>query len=282
MSNENSASYIYRFLSVLRCFTPEQLELSTSEISRKVGLPKTTTHRMLTSLNKVGILNRNVVTGKYTIGPELYIIGSLYLSATDIIKAAEPVIKTVNDLTGETVNMGIFDKGNVTVVMKEESKYAFKFSLHVGSVLPAYASAMGKAFLSELTEEEINEIYPEEQLRQLTPKTIITRTVLKDELQQVKRKGVSFNREGAHVGVEGIGSVIRDASGRVVAAISISVPVFRINDTSREQLAKLMKTSASLISYRLGYSDKDKPVRDIKQLRSWFEQNITGAIASTH
>lgn len=267
---------------MLQSFTPEQLELSASEISRKVGLPKTTTHRMLTSLNKVGILNRNVVTGKYTIGPELYIIGSLYLSATDIIKAAEPVIKTVNDLTSETVNMGIFDKGNVTVVMKEESKYAFKFSLHVGSVLPAYASAMGKAFLSELPEEEINEIYPEEQLRQLTKKTITTRTALKEELQQVKRKGVSFNREGAHVGVEGIGSVIRDASGRVVAAMSLSVPVFRINDTSREQLAKLLKTSASLISYRLGYSDKDNPVRDIKELRSWFEQNVTGAIVSTH
>ena len=126
-------------MSVLKSFTPDKLELSAADISLKVGIPKTTTHRMLTTLTKGGFLDRNGETGKYKIGPELYILGILYLSTTDILKGVKPVVETLNNLTNEAVNVGIFDNGHVTVIMKEECKYSFKISYHVGSVLPAYA-----------------------------------------------------------------------------------------------------------------------------------------------
>ena len=91
-------------------------------------------------------------------------------------------------------------------------------------MLPAYASAMGKAFLSELSEAELESLYPEERLTPRTPKTIATKRELKLDLQQIRKTGVSFNPEGAHVGVEAAGSLIRNASGKAVAALSISVP----------------------------------------------------------
>ena len=273
MPSESFPRSILRVVSVLKSFTPDGPELTASDISRKVGMPKTTTHRMLATLADAGLLDRNAEKGKYTIGPALYELGILYLSTTDILKAAEPVIKTLNDLTRESVNMGIFDKGHVIVVMKEEAKHAFRYALHVGSVLPAYASAMGKSFLSELTEAEIDSLYPEEQLRPIAPKTIATRTELKRDLKQIRKTGVAFNRAGAHVGVEGIGSAIRDASGRVVAAVSISVAIFNINQAIRERLATLVKLGCNLVSYRLGYKDPANPVRDIAQICSWWEQN---------
>jgi len=273
MKAENAPRSILRVVAVLRSFTPEQVELSAADISRKIGIPKTTTYRMLAALTKGGLLDRNVDTGNYRIGPEIYVLGSLYLSTNDILKAAEPVIKTLNDLTGETVNVGIFEKGHVIVVIKEESKDAFKFSLHVGSLLPAYASAMGKAFLSELTEAELDNLYPEERLTPRTAKTIATKRVLKLDLQQIKKTGASFNREGAHIGVEAVGSVIRDASGQAVAAMSIAVPVFRMNQVTRERLAALVKMGSRLTSYRLGYQDTDNPVHNIQEIRSWWEQN---------
>ena len=273
MKAENFPRSILRVVSVLKSFTPDKLELSAADISREVGIPKATTHRMLAALIKGGLLDRNTETGKYRIGPGLYIMGILYLSTTDILKAAQPVIKTLNDLTNETVTMGIFDKGNVIVVMKEESKNAFRFCSHVGLVLPAHASGMGKAFLSELTEAELDSLYPEERLPPRTKKTIATKTELKLDLQQIRKTGVSFNREGAHEGVEGVGSVIRDASGRAAAAMSISLPVFRINQASRERLATLIRLGSSLISYRLGYKDPTNSVPDIQEIRSWWEQN---------
>jgi len=232
-----------------------------------------TTHRILATLTKSGILERNVETGKYRIGPELYTLGSLYLHTTDIIVAAQPVIKTLNELTGENINLSIFDKGNVVIVVKEEAMYAFRFDRHIGSILPAYASSMGKAFLSELTETELDSIYPAEKLRPLTEKTIATRTELKLELEQVRKTGISFDREGYSEGIVGIGSAIRGTSGRAVAAMSIALPVFKIHQNTIDRLVTLVRLGTSLISYRIGYRDAAHPVRDNEEIRSWWEQS---------
>jgi len=266
-------------MSVLKSFSPDELELSAADISLRVGIPKTTTHRMLNALTKGGLLDRNTETGKYRIGPELYILGILYLSTTDILKATKPVVETLNSLTSEAVNVSIFENGYVTMIMKEECKHAFKYSYNVGSVLPAYASAMGKAFLSELTEAELDSFYPEERLEPRTPKTIATKTELKLDLQQIKKTGIGFSSEDAHVGVEAVGSIIRDARGKAAAAMSISIPVFRVNQASRERLATLIRLGARLASYRLGYKDPTHPVYDIEQIRSWWEQNQTDSKA---
>ena len=273
MESNDSPRYILRVMAVLKSFTPDVLELRATEISRKVGIPMTTTHRMLSILTKGGLLERNVETGKYAIGPGLYAIGSLYLNTTDVVKAAEPATKTLNELTGEAINVGILDKGNIVYISREETKHAFRFAYRVGTVLPAYASAMGKALLAELTEAEIDSLYPEEKLRPLTKKTITSKTELKLELEKIRKTGISTSKEGSWDGVEGTGSVIRNAAGKAVAAASIAVPVFRMNQAKRKQLATLIKLGTSLISYRLGYQDTDNDIHDVQQLRSWWEHN---------
>ena len=127
MKDNNYVKSLRRAISVLKCFTPQQPELSGTEIARKLGIHKTTAHRMLATLAEDGLLDRDQRTGKYMVGPALYAMGSLYLSTTDILKTAEPVVKTLNDLTGEVVNVGIRDKDNIIVVMKEESNYPVRF-----------------------------------------------------------------------------------------------------------------------------------------------------------
>jgi len=250
------------------------MELSGTEIARKVGIHKTTAHRILSTLAKDGILDRNLKTGKYTIGHELFALGSLYLSTTDILKTADPVVKTLNDLTGDVVNVGIREGNNIILVMKEESKYPVRFFHHIGSIMPAHTSAIGKALLSELTEAQLDSLYPEEKLRVITKKTIATKTELKQELERIRETGVSFDREGIYDGVEGIGSVMHDASGKAVAGMSISVPVFRLEQIGHERLlAILIRLGTSLVSYRLGYQDKNTPVRDVQEIRSWWQQD---------
>ncbi len=110
-----SVNSLVKAVTIMRCFTPDNLELSAADICRQVSIPKSTTHRLLGTLTKTGLLDRSERTGKYTIGPTLYAMGSLYLSTTDLLKAAEPVIKLLNELTNEAVNLGILDKGNLVV-----------------------------------------------------------------------------------------------------------------------------------------------------------------------
>ena len=272
MKDSNINKSLLKAIAVMKSFTPDELELGTVDIARKIGIPLTTTHRILATMTRGGLLEQNAKNGKYMIGPAFYALGSLYLGTTDIFKVAEPVTKALNDLTGEAVAIAILYQGNVVLIMKEESKHDFRVVTHVGSILTAYASAMGKALLSELTETEIDRIIPEERLPPRTKKTIATKTELKLELEQIRKTGIAFDIEGNYEGVVGIASVIRDRSGKAVAAMSIPVPPFRTDQATRELIAKLVRLGTSLISYRLGYQDTVNPVRDIQEIRFWWKQ----------
>jgi len=209
----------------------------------------------------------------YKIGPSLYALGSLYLNTTDIFNAADPVIKTLNELAGETVTVGIFNIGNVVLVMKEESKHEFRLTVHIGTIRPAYATALGKALMSRMPEAEIDRVFPEERLKPVTSKTIATKTELKRELEQIRKTGIAINREGGYEGVESLAHIILNASGKAVAAMSIPVPIFRMDEIYRKRLSTLLRMGSTLISYRLGYKNMNNPVLDIEEIRSWWEQN---------
>ena len=275
---KSSNKSLLKAVQVIKSFSPDALELGAAEASRKSGIPKATAHRILATLSEGGLLEQNKSTGKYRIGPGLYMQGSLYLSTTDIFKAAGSVVKELNDLTSECVYIAILCGANVVLIMKEESKYDFRLATHIGSILNIYATGMGKALLSELTEAEIDSIIPGERLPPRSKNTIATKAELKSELEQIRKTGTSIDMEENSEGVIGIASVIRDRSSKVVAALGIPVPSFRTNQASRELIAKLVQLASSLISYRLGYQDRTNPVRDIQEIRSWWKQNQSAPI----
>ena len=144
-------------IAVLKCFTPEKPELKTSEVASKVGIHRVTAHRLLETLAKSNLLHKDINRGIYTIGIELYALGSIYIENNDIYKAATPAVKKINELTEEVVAINVSDsRGGVMLLMREERKTGFRWGAHISSVFPAYASAGGKALLSELTDEEID------------------------------------------------------------------------------------------------------------------------------
>ncbi len=130
---------------------------------------------------------------------------------------------------------------------------------------------MGKAFLSELNEQELSALYPDEILRPLTKKTVRTRRELKEDLAQARRDGFSVDMEGNTEGLSGVGCLIRDAAGRAVAAMSIGVPVHTFTEARKRQLGMLTRLAAGLISYRLGYQEEEVPARDLEDILSWWE-----------
>jgi len=267
----NPMTSLLKAVSILQCFSYDEPELGIADIVSKVEMPRTTVHRILSTLIRTGLLIRKNNTGKYRIGPALYTMGSLYLVTTDILSAAEPVTELLNELTGEAIKLSVFDRGNVIVIKKEESRHSFRYQHAVGSILPAYASGMGKAFLSELSEMELESLYPNEILKPLTNKTIATKTELREELKQVRSNGFSVDMEGNTEGLCGVGCVIRDATGKVVAAMSIGVPSHTFTAERKHQLGTLNKMGAGLISYRLGYQDNKNMVRSLEEIRTWWD-----------
>jgi len=264
-------------LSVLKCFNFQQLELSGAEIARKLGMHRTSAYRILAVLAEEGLIERNETKEKYSIGPGLFVLGSLYLNSTSLVRAAEPVLAKLNEMTNELVSMAILDKRDAVYIMVEESKHPVGYSRRVGSVFPAYSTAMGRALLSEMEDAEIDRLYPEEKLLALTPKTISTKTELKSRLEQIRKTGVSFESGGAIENVEGIASPVRDANGKIVAAISFAVPFFRMDSDRRNRLAALISAGANYASYRLGYNDSRKPIRSLEEVESLWKASQTKA-----
>jgi len=256
MRKTESVQSVARTVVLLKAFTPQEPWLGVSQLARKVQMPVSTVHRLAQALLEGGMLSRDG-SGRYGIGPELYAIGTLYLHTTDIREASTPILKLLNDLTSESINVSIYAKGHVVLIMKEESKHAFRVAQQVGSVYPAYASSMGKALLSELPEWQLDQMYPDERLQPLTKSTVATRTQLKKELELVRQSGVSYDLEGSYLGVVCVASAIRDASGNAVAAMSISGPLVRMQHQLRERFAPLVKLGAEAISYRLGHRGQE-------------------------
>lgn len=275
MSKIERLKSVNKAISVLNCFNLNNLELTTSAISKMVGLHRATVHRLLETLSNAGYVERSETTGKYSVGPTLYSMGMLYLNAKDTLKVSEPVVKALNDMTGEVVTVGILHQDYYINIMREESKHTVRLSYSVGSRFPAHATATGKSLLSELTEDEIDRIYPKEELESLTSKTIATKTQLKKELELIKKTGVAINKEELREGVWAVSSIMRDSTDMCVGSLGIAVPTIRIDDTKLECFATLVIMGAKFISYRLGNIHLVEPVTKMEDIYLWWEQNKT-------
>ncbi len=256
----------------MKGFTPDEPHLSTTDIARKIGIPWTTAHRILSTLTSGELLEQDAKTSKYKIGRMFYILGSLYLATIDIVQVGEPVAKALNGIADEAVSIAIYTNGYVIVIMSEETKHLFRWAANVGQSYPAYATATGRAFLSEFNDTEIEHLYPEERLQPLTPKTIKTKAELKSKIENIRKTGVSCDSEGLAIGIDVMATLIRNAKGNAVASISFIVPTFRMN-VKRVQLGELLKLGSGLISYLLGYRNADNPVSNIEEIYSWWELN---------
>lgn len=197
-STKNYTKSLLKAISILKCFSPNQSQLSAKQIAQKIGVHISTAYRMLATMSKEGLIEQDSIIGKYKIGRELYFLGNLYLDSTDIIQASRRFVEELNDMTGNVVSVVVYEHGYVTIVIREESKATFRWPAHIGSILPAHVTCTGKLFLSELSDAEINNIYPSEKLLQRTAKTIATKTQLKQELKDIRKQGVAFDIEGAY------------------------------------------------------------------------------------
>jgi len=245
VKSENTSKSLQRAISIFHCFSPNELEFSVNEICQKTKIPKATAYRIIKTLIEARLIERDENTGKCKIGPELFLLGSLFLSGLNIVKIAEPVVKMLTELTNEAFHIGILDNSNMVLLMREECTQPIKVALPLGAIRPAYASGMGKVLLSEL----------------------------KRDLKKTGETGVSLDVWGANEGATGIASVIRDASGKAVAAVGVAVPDSRLNHAERDKFAKVIKLGANLISYGLGFKNKDNSVHDFEEIRYWWQQN---------
>ena len=237
---------------VLRAFSRAGQELGITELSRQLGLGKSTVHRLVSTLTAERLLERGSTPGRYRLGLVLYELGSNVTEHVDLHQAALPVLTTLRHETGEMVHVAVLDGLEVVYVERLESLNLLPIFRQVGHRLPAYWTSSGKILLAALPPDELARRLADWKPTAGTRWTITDKTRLLAELAAVAERGWAQNNEEGHLGIVSVGAPVRGRDGRVMASVSVVGDSARMRSNMR-RTTTLVLESAGLISRRLGY-----------------------------
>jgi len=244
---------ILRAGNILKCFSRGKGTFKMSEISAQVGLDRSTTYRILLSLEKCGLIEKDPRTGEYSLGPGALEIGSAFLGRTDLIQIAKPVMAELALKAQETVNLAVLSETEILYIDKVDSPRSVGVMSKVGQRNPVYCTSLGKTLLAFQPEESQARILKAIEFKPLTPNTITSRKRLIRELQAIKKQGYALDRREIEEDVECISAPIRDYQGSAVAAVSISGPQRKIGTPQEKGFVSAVVQAAAQISAKLGF-----------------------------
>jgi IclR family KDG regulon transcriptional repressor len=243
---------IYRTSQILDLLCTRE-GMTVTEISARLRLPKSTVHNILSTLVHLGMLEKDLDGSRYHLGLKLFQIGTKAQEKLEIRRVATPIIRTLNERLDETVHLTILDNGEVLYVECFESTKRLRTYSVLGVRAPLHCTAVGKAIMAFLREEDIEKIVKTKGLEKFTENTIVDKARLLRELGRVAKRGYSTDNMEHEEGVRGIAAPIRDFRGTVFASVSIAGPSQRIKVADFPRYGRLVIDTTSEISRRLGY-----------------------------
>lgn len=233
-------------------FAAQGRGLSIASISKEMGLPKGTSHRILASLVQFKYARQDPRTKKYGLGARFLDIGSPFEKRQMLRAFIAPVLYQLRSKCNETLSVAILVKDEIEYIERYESEMILRVDIHVGTRFPAHCTATGKTLLAALPEEELDfRLEHRKRLRKFTDNSISSLVALKEALAHVRREGVARDYEECLVGVHCIASPVMGRGGEVVAAVSISGPRERLTVDKMDELAPLLREATEGISHEL-------------------------------
>lgn len=236
---------IGRALEVLNCFDG-RAPLSLKDLGARTALPESTLFRVLLTLEKHEYLVQDR-DGTYQLAPKL-IFGWLVQAANKLRDAARPELERLANQFNETVSLAYLYDDRIHVLDCMETFHEIRMSNKIGRVLPPHCSAMGKAITAFQERELVDRILEVYGLASRTEKTIVDRRRLFDELEEVRKTGIGYDREESTRGGLCIGAAVRTQGKPVVAAISLSTPLVRMTKEREREIRTAVLESAQTIA----------------------------------
>jgi DNA-binding IclR family transcriptional regulator len=237
---------------LLKAFSEEQVEIGISDLARRLGIAKSTVHRLAVTLVADGMLEQNPDTGKYRLGIALFRLGSLVRRRMIMSNEARPLLRELREKVNETVHLAVLDGSEIMYVFNLESTQAIRMRSDVGVRKPAYCTAEGQAILAFQPSEVIERVVGDG-LAPRTPQTITDPNKLRKVLDGVRVRGCAIEDEESELGMRCIAAPLRNDAGEVVAAIGLAGPVSRLSKKALATFIPHVIETAIAISARLGY-----------------------------
>ncbi|GAA4239615.1 IclR family transcriptional regulator [Actinomadura meridiana] len=198
------------------------------ELAAKVGVHKTTVLRLLRTMEDERFVHRGA-DHRFHLGSRLFALAGAALEQRGVRDVAAPHLARLNDATGQTVHLGVYEGGNVIYLDKYDSRHAIRMYSRVGLSMPLHATAIAKVLLADLPEPRRRRVAEEIEYTRFTEYTITGAAELLTELSRVAERGYALDDAEHETFIRCVAAPVRDATGRVVAAVSISVPEVLLN-----------------------------------------------------
>ncbi len=247
---------------LLKEFGKSDRELGVTELSRRLGIGKSTTHRLLHTLASEKLLDRDPETGAYRLALTMHELGSSVPASLDLHSASSAILDQLRNITRETVQIAVLDGRQVVYVERREAPQTLRLFGQVGHRNDAHCTSTGKVLLAALDTPQLDELLNGWQMPAYTPYTIVDERALRRHLATVRQQGWAENVNEFELGVASVSAPLRTALGETVAAVSVAGPIQRLGDDSARRFVRPVVDAANAISKRLGWREAGRDSRN--------------------
>jgi len=243
-----------RGLSVIRAFDADHSKLSLSEVAAATGLSRAAARRFLHTLVHLGYMHNN--GGRFSLRPKILELGYAYLSSLTLPEVAMPHLEELVEQVHESSSVSELDGDDVVYIARVPTKRIMAVAISVGTRFPAYATSMGRVLLAAQPDDWLDDYLSSVSLRGLTGHTITSPAGLRQELRKIRSHGWALVDQELEEGLRSIAAPIRDADGKVIAAVNVSTHAGRrslgsiVEDLLRPLLATAERIERDLASSR--------------------------------
>jgi len=243
---------VIKAFSLLDAFLNDKQEWGVRELAKKTGHNKTTTYRLLSTLESINVLQKNA-EDKYILGLKLFELGNLVPIYKSLRNASKIPLENIAKEIKETVHFGVFRQNKVLYLNKAESPQGLKVSTQIGSSQKAYCTAIGKTLLAFSSAKQVEDYFEETNLISCTENTITDPDILREELQKIKEKGYALDMEELEIGLICIAIPVFNQQKEIVSSISVSGPSSRFKTENIESYLAILKKGAQDIESSINY-----------------------------
>jgi DNA-binding IclR family transcriptional regulator len=263
-ANRYEVPALLRGLQVLEQFSRSEPLLTGAELAKRLGLPRASVFRILTTLEQAGYLERQADSAEYRLGVAVLRLGFEVLASMDLAEHARPIIEALRDATGYSSHVVVRDGREVVFIAKAAGHSTLFNSIKVGARLPAHATVLGRVLLSRLERRALVALYPERKLEVFTPSTPANLEKLVALIETVREQGYGISEGGFEAGISTIAAPVLDAAEGIVGAVSLTVPAANIPEHERLGLIEAVCDAAQAITRRMNPHGPKRPNQPAK------------------
>ena len=250
---EGPSKSLQKALRILVYMGEQSPEAGVTELASELGLTKATVHRLLNTMERFDLIERNAESERYRLGLKLHQLGSRAVESRTLRTEAHRLLVEMSRRSRETVSLATPAPGGVICLDRLDSPHTIiTVCTPIGSMFPSHCTAAGKAILAYMADDEIETLVKRNGLRQYTPFTITQMANLKENLRLIRQRGYAVDHQELERGLSGVAAPVLSAHERVIAAVGIAGPTLRFRGKELAEKVALVTEIGARLAMGLG------------------------------